>query len=91
MRIPNIIAPFTKILIFLPLYNTIRNTMTVIEKQQVYVPDALVRIARDRGLTNLSEFVRESLKEYIKAREGLQATTPATAPLGGQYDINLTD
>jgi len=36
------------------------------EKQVVYVPDALVAKARKRGLTNLSEFVRDSLDEYVK-------------------------
>lgn len=36
------------------------------ERCVIYVPDATVKEARLKGLTNLSEFVRTALKEYIK-------------------------
>jgi len=39
--------------------------MTILQRQMVYVPDQLVKDARDKGMTNLSGFVREKLKEYV--------------------------
>lgn len=58
--------------------------MTVREQQTVYCPDALVRAARRKGMTNLSEFVRESLKEYIETGENAaKQNTPAATPSGG--------
>lgn len=44
--------------------------MTLVEKTQIYVPDALVREARARGMQNFSEFVREKLKEFIRQNGG---------------------
>ena len=35
-----------------------------VERQQVYVPDTLVREAREKGIMNLSKFVRERLSEF---------------------------
>lgn len=43
--------------------------MGVYNKQQIYVPDTTVEKARALGMTNFSLFVRESLEEFIKARE----------------------
>jgi metal-responsive CopG/Arc/MetJ family transcriptional regulator len=51
------------------------------DKTEVYVPDALVKLAREKGLQNLSEFVRDALTEYIKQREHEERrkTTVATS------------
>jgi post-segregation antitoxin (ccd killing protein) len=40
-------------------------------RQIIYASDELVHEARAQGLENLSEFVRESLKEYIAVRKAL--------------------
>lgn len=59
--------------------------MPTLERQQIYVPDSLVKLAREKGMTNLSGFVRDSLKEYIDT--GIAPTTatlPAVTPKGGQ-------
>lgn len=51
------------------------------DRQVVYAPDALVIKARANGMTNLSGFVREKLKEYNETVEGRQAqTTAADSP-----------
>jgi post-segregation antitoxin (ccd killing protein) len=40
-----------------------------VERQQVYVPDNLVREAREKGISNLSKFVRVKLEEYNRTHE----------------------
>ena len=34
------------------------------DRQMIYVPDVIVREAREKGLTNFSKFVREKLIEF---------------------------
>lgn len=53
------------------------------EKQVVYVPDLLVREARDRGMLNLSRFVREKLVEF-NAGGRSPNTYPDSTSNGGQ-------
>lgn len=61
-----------------------------IERHIVYAQDDLVDSARDMGMANLSQFVREALKEYIK--NGViagKANNPATTTNGGNHDVTV--
>lgn len=46
----------------------------------VYVPEALVREARLKGMTNFSGFVREKLKEFIDTGATSAKTSAPAAP-----------
>ena len=54
--------------------------MGVLNRQQIYVPDTTVEKARALGMTNFSLFVRESLEEYIEARDKPAKTAPDCHP-----------
>lgn len=51
------------------------------DRQLIYCPDTLIQEARVMGLSNLSGFVREQLKEFIAVRNSPSKTSsePATA------------
>lgn len=53
------------------------------DKQQLYCPDTLVKEAREKGLTNLSGFLREKLIEFNAGVPSAKTKTPATAKNGG--------
>lgn len=56
--------------------------MTHIDRLQVYVPDDLVTEARQKGLTNVSAFVREKLEEYVNAGNRSPNSVPGSrAPI----------
>lgn len=52
------------------------------EQQTVYVPDNLVREAREKGLTNLSAFVREKLVEFNADAPTAKSSASAVTPQG---------
>ena len=54
--------------------------MTFLERQMIYVPEALVTEARLKGMTNFSKFVREALKEYIDTGATSAKTSAPAAP-----------
>jgi len=59
-------------------------TMTVVNRTVIYVPDSLVSEAREKGLANLSKFVRERLIEFNAGVPTARSSTPATATNGGE-------
>ena len=59
------------------------------EQQIVYVPDNQVRIAREMGMTNFSQFVREKVEEYIKDGGCRQTNTPPTTTNGGNHHVTV--
>jgi len=63
--------------------------MSRIDRQMVYAPDTLVKEARDQGMTNLSGFVREALKEYVKSRGNAakQNTSTTATSKGGANNV----
>jgi len=54
-----------------------------LERQAVYVPDSLVKEAREKGLTNLSAFVREKLIEFNAGAPTAKSNAPAATSSGG--------
>lgn len=61
--------------------------MSVLNRQMVYAPDSLVRQARERGMRNLSGFVRAKLQEFIDEEDTGDVsakTAPGSASQGGQ-------
>lgn len=59
------------------------------EQQIVYVLDDRVRIAREMGMTNFSQFVREKVEEYIKDGGCHQTNTPPTTQTEVIKDVTV--
>jgi hypothetical protein len=54
-----------------------------LERTVIYCPDELVNNAREKGMTNLSKFVREKLEEYNKCRGAPTSNHPDSTPEKG--------
>lgn len=57
--------------------------MSVLNRQMIYCPDALVHEARAKGMMNLSGFVREKLKEYVDTPVKSGKTAGGSTSQGG--------